>query len=98
MIKFSEAPKIIQIIVAAGSLAIAMTAIMIPTVWALDTRYVTAASVEQSFLSRDIRDVKRMIRRLAWLEANDQISDAESWELQGLRDELEDLKYERGEI
>lgn len=95
MINFSEAPKIIQIIIAAGSLAFAMTAIMIPTVWAMDTRYVTAASVEQSFISRDIRDVKRMIRRLAWLEANNQITDSESWELQGLRDELEELKYER---
>lgn len=95
MINFSEAPKIIQIIIAAGSLAFAMTAIMIPTVWAMDTRYVTAASVEQSFISRDIRDVKRMIRRLAWLETNNQITDSESWELQGLRDELEELKYER---
>lgn len=94
MIKLSDLPKAIQLIVAAGSLAIAIVAIMVPTVWALDTRYVTAASVEQSFLSRDIRDVRRMIRKLEWLKGNAQITDAQTWELEGLKTELEELKDE----
>jgi len=95
LIKLSEAPKIIQLIVAAGALAVAMAAIMVPTVWALDTRYVTAASVEQSFISRDIRDVRRMIRKLEWLEKHGKISAAEEWDLEGLRIELEELQDEQ---
>ncbi len=94
MIKLSDLPRVVQLIVAAGSLAIALTAIVIPTVWALDTRYVTAASVEQSFLTRDIRDVRRMIRKLEYLKVNNQITDAQIWELEGLKTELEELKDE----
>jgi len=98
IIKLSEAPRIIQLIVAAGALAVALTAIMVPTVWALDTRYVTAASVEQSFLARDIRDVKRLIRKLEWLEGKGTITELQQFELEGLRDELEDLKDEKANL
>jgi len=92
VIKLSELPRIVQLIVAAGSLAVAIVAIMVPTVWALDTRYVTAASVEQSFINRDIRDVRRMIRRLEFFKSNDDITDAQLWELEGLKIELEELQ------
>ncbi len=92
--RLSDLPRVVQLIVAAGSLALALTAIVIPTVWALDTRYVTAASVEQSFLTRDIRDVRRMIRKLEYLKLNNQITAAQIWELEGLKTELEELKDE----
>lgn len=92
--KLSELPRPVQLIVAAGSLAVALTAIVVPTVWALDTRYVTVASVEHAFLTRDIRDIKRMIRKLEFLKTTDAITDAQAWELNDLKGELEELKDE----
>ena len=92
MIKFSECSKAVQTILAAGSVATALVAVSVPAVWALDTRYVTVASVEQAFQKRDVRDMKRMIRKLEFLEKNGSISELEQFELKGLRQELEDLE------
>jgi len=91
MIKFKEMSKSVQMILTAGAVCTAMVAIMVPAVWALDTRYVTIGSVEQAFLVRDIRDIKRMIRRLQFLVDTHQATDLDVFELQGLNDELEEI-------
>jgi hypothetical protein len=91
MIKFKDMPKAAQVIVSAGAVSTALVAIAVPAVWALDTRYVTIGSVEQAFLIRDVRDIKRMIRRLQFLVDTGQATDLDVFELQGLNDELEEL-------
>ena len=48
-------------------------------------------SVEKAFLIRDVRDIKRMIRRLQFLVDTGQATDLDKFELKGLNDELEEL-------
>jgi len=93
--KFSELSKPVQMVVSIGAVATALVAISVPAVWALDTRYVTVGSVEQAFLTRDIRDLKRQIRKLEFLKATNEITEAETWEMNGLKGELEELKDEQ---
>ena len=91
MVKFKELSKSVQMIISAGAVATALVAISVPAVWALDTRYVTIGSVEQAFLVRDIRDLKRMIRRLQFLVDTGAATDLDVFELEGLKGELEEL-------
>ncbi len=91
MTKFKDMPKAVQTVLSAGAVCTALVAIAVPAVWALDTRYVTIGSVEKAFLVRDIRDIKRMIRRLQFLVDTGQASDLDVFELKGLTDELEEL-------
>ena len=91
MIKFSEMSKSVQLILSAGAVSTALVAISVPAVWSLDTRYVTLASIEQAFLQRDVRDLKRMIRKLQFLVDTNQATDLDVFELKGLNDELEEL-------
>lgn len=58
----------------------------------LEHEFVPIGSVEQAFNKRDQRDIKRMIRKLEYLESNNQITEAQRWELNGLREELEELE------
>ena len=95
MVKFKELPRSVQLVLSAGAVATAMVAISIPTVWALDTRYVTVASVEQAFLVRDIRNVKREIRKLQFLVDAGTASDLDIYELKGLIEELADMEAEK---
>ena len=94
MVKWKELSKSVQIILSAGAVSTALVAISVPAVWALDTRYVTIASVEQAFLKRDVRDLKRDIRSLEFLEKKGTITDLQQFQLDGLRDELEDITDE----
>jgi hypothetical protein len=91
MIKFKDMPKAVQTILSAGAVCTALVAIAVPAVWALDTRYVTTGSVEKAFLVRDIRDIKREIRKLQFLVDNGQATALDKFELKGLIDELEEL-------
>lgn len=91
MLKIRELSKSVQMILATGAVATALVAISVPAVWALDTRYVTIASVEKAFLVRDIRDLKRMIRKLQFLVDTNQATDLDVFELKSLSDELEEL-------
>ncbi len=91
MVKFKDMPKAVQMTLSAGTVCTALVAIAVPAVWALDTRYVTIGSVEKAFLVRDIRDIKRMIRRLQFLVDTGQATDLDVFELKGLNDELEEI-------
>jgi len=91
MIKFRELSKSVQLVLSAGAVATALVAIAVPTVWALDTRYVTLASVEQAFLKRDIRDIRRHVAKLEWLRDNNQATDLDLFELHQLQQELLEL-------
>ena len=62
------------------------------TVWALDTRYVTVVGFESALKQKEIRDLKRMIRKLEYKKERGTITDQERWELQGLYDELSELQ------
>lgn len=94
MITFKELSRPLRLVIAAGALCAAMASIGVTAVWALDTRYVTIASVEQAFIKRDIRDLKRDIRKLEFLEKKGTISELEQFELDGLRQELEEIEGE----
>lgn len=91
MLKFRELSKSVQVILSLGAVATALVAISVPAVWALDTRYVTIASVEQAFLKRDVRDLKRQIAKLEWLRDNNQATDLDLFELHQLQQELEEI-------
>jgi hypothetical protein len=91
MLKVRELSKSVQLVLATGAVATALVAISVPAVWALDTRYVTIASVEKAFLQRDVRDLKRMIRKLQFLVDTGEATDLDVFELKGLNDELEEL-------
>jgi Tfp pilus assembly protein PilN len=92
MFKFSECSKVVQTFIAVGTVATALTAAAVPAVWALDTRYVTIASVEKAFLERDIRDIRRDIRKLEFLKSKNQATELQLWELEQLKQELEELQ------
>lgn len=91
MIKFNDMSKSIRVIITAGACATAMVAVVVPTVWALDTRYITIGSFEQALDKRDIRDLKRDIRKLEYLKGSGQASDRQLWELDDLTQELDEL-------
>ena len=92
MVKFKELSKNVQVILSLGAVATALVAISVPAVWALDTRYVTIASVEQAFLKRDVRDLRRQIAKLEWLRDNNQATDLDLFELHQLQQELEEIQ------
>lgn len=58
----------------------------------MDHEYVPIGSLEKAFNERDIRDIKRMIRKLEYLKQHNKITPQEQWELQGLYQELDDLQ------
>jgi hypothetical protein len=91
MIKFNDMSKSIRVIITAGAVATAMVAVVVPTVWALDTRYITIGSFEQALDKRDIRDLKRDIRKLEYLKDGGQASERQLWELDDLSQELDEL-------
>ena len=92
MVKFKELSKNVQVILSLGAVATALVAISVPAVWALDTRYVTIASVEQAFLKRDVRDLRRQIAKLEWLRDNNQARHLDLFELHQLQQELEEIQ------
>ena len=58
----------------------------------LDNEYITVSSIEQLFVERDIDYLKREIRKLEFQEKKGTLTDAQQWELESLRDELEELQ------
>jgi len=94
MTKFSDCSKVVKFLLAAGGISAALVSIAVPTVWALETHFVTVTGLENAFIVRDIRNIKRMIRKLDFLEKRGTISDLELYELEGLRVELEELTEE----
>lgn len=57
----------------------------------MDHEYVPIGSLEKAFNARDVRDIRRMIRKLEYLKQNGQITPQQEWELQGLYNELGEL-------
>lgn len=58
----------------------------------MDNEYVPVGALQKAFQERDIRDIKRDIRKLEWLQNNGGLTDRQAWELDDLRNELEDLQ------
>ena len=54
--------------------------------------YVTVGALEKAFNAQDLRDVKKEIRRLEYLEGHGGLTDRQQWELTDLYDESEDLQ------
>ena len=80
--------------IVAGALAAAIavgSAGLAGTVWALDTRYITIGGFKQALDEKELRDINRMIRKLEYLKNNNQITDQQRWELEGLYLERQEL-------
>jgi len=57
----------------------------------LDHEYIPVGALQKAFDERDVRDLKRDIRKLEWLKKNGQITPQQDWELEGLYKDLGDL-------
>lgn len=91
MINFKELSKVAKVIILLGAIAGAVSAITVTTVWALDTRYITIGGFQADQLKRDVRDLKRDIRKLEYLKNAGEATDRQLWELDDLTQELEEL-------
>lgn len=58
----------------------------------MDHEYVPVGALQKAFNERDIRDIKRDIRELEWQRDNGGLTDRQTWRLNDLKNELEDLQ------
>lgn len=76
----------------AGSIIVVLAALGGGAVWALDTRYITVGSFQKALDEADVRYLKRMIRKLEYMKEHGGLTPVEEWELEGLKQEVEDLQ------
>ena len=91
MINFKELSKVAKVVILLGGVAAAVSAITVTTVWALDTRYITIGGFQADQLKRDVRDLKRDIRKLEYLKKAGDATDRQLWEVDDLNQELDEL-------
>ena len=54
--------------------------------------YVTINALTEAFNKQELRDIKKSIRRLEYLQQSEGLTDRQQWELTDLYDELEALE------
>ena len=54
--------------------------------------FVTSSGLSDAFLKQDIRELKKSVRRLKYLQQSEGLTDRQQWELDDAQDELDDLQ------